>query len=66
VNTFAAIVYIVILTFFYWLPSIIGRHRGVLNLGSVVVINLFLGWTLIGWVVAMAMAFRSVPEDGQA
>jgi hypothetical protein len=24
----------------------------------VVVINLFLGWTLLGWVIALAMAFR--------
>jgi hypothetical protein len=29
--------------------------------GSVVVINIFLGWTFIGWVVALAMAARSVP-----
>jgi hypothetical protein len=26
-----------------------------------VVINMFLGWTLIGWVVALAMAFGSAP-----
>ena len=25
------------------------------------VVNLFLGWTFIGWVVALAMAARSVP-----
>ena len=24
-------------------------------------VNFFLGWTLIGWVVALAMAIRSVP-----
>jgi hypothetical protein len=29
------------------------------NLGSVAVINTFLGWTFIGWVVALAMAARS-------
>lgn len=45
---------------FYFLPTIIGRSRGVTSLGSVFVINLFLGWTLIGWVVALAMASRSV------
>lgn len=43
----------------YFLPSIIGAVRKVPNLGSVIVINLFLGWTLIGWVVALAMAVRS-------
>ena len=37
------------------------HERKVPNFGSIAVINLFLGWTLIGWVVALAMAFRSVP-----
>jgi hypothetical protein len=44
----------------YFLPSIIALARKVRNTGSVVLINLFLGWTLIGWVVALAMAaFRT-------
>jgi len=46
---------------FYFLPSIIGAVRHVPNIGSVVVINFFLGWTLVGWVIALAMAARSVP-----
>lgn len=50
----------------YFVPTIVGRSRGVPNLGSVFVINLFLGWTLIGWVVALAMASRSVPDRGTA
>jgi hypothetical protein len=29
----------------------------------VIVVNVFLGWTLIGWVVALAMAARSVPTS---
>jgi hypothetical protein len=45
----------------YFIPSIIGAVRKVPNIGSVVVVNIFLGWTFIGWVVAMAMAARSVP-----
>lgn len=65
-STFEGILYLILITFMYWLPSIVGRHRGVPNLGSVAVINLFLGWTLIGWVVAMAMASRSIPEGDQA
>jgi len=45
----------------YFLPSIIGYIRKVPNIGSIIVINFFLGWTLIGWVIALAMAARSVP-----
>jgi Superinfection immunity protein len=57
-----AIVFVILAgLFFYWLPSIIARGRHVPNLGSVFVINLFAGWTIVGWVVAIAMAARSVP-----
>jgi hypothetical protein len=43
----------------YFLPSIIAVARKITHQGSVIVINLFLGWTFIGWVVALAMAFRT-------
>jgi len=47
----------------YWVPSMVavGRRRQIPNVGSVIVINLFLGWTVVGWVVALAMAVRSRP-----
>lgn len=45
----------------YWLPTCIARVRHVTNLGSVAVVNGFLGWTVAGWVVALAMAARTVP-----
>jgi hypothetical protein len=38
----------------YFLPTIVGRHKR--NAGSIFVLNLFLGWTLIGWVVALVWA----------
>ena len=47
----------------YFAPSIIALMRKVPSQGSVVVVNVFLGWTLIGWVVALAMAARSVPPQ---
>ena len=40
----------------YFLPVIVAGMRGVKIYGSIAVINLFLGWTIIGWVVALAMA----------
>jgi len=43
----------------YFLPLIVAGVRHVPNIGSVAVINIFLGWTFIGWVVALAMAMRS-------
>jgi putative effector of murein hydrolase LrgA (UPF0299 family) len=43
----------------YFLPSVVAVARKVTHQGSVVVINLFLGWTFVGWVVALAMACRT-------
>ena len=40
----------------YLLPGFIATARDLPNQGSVWVINIFLGWTFIGWVVALAMA----------
>ena len=45
----------------YWVPTFVAGIRRVPNTGSVIVVNLFLGWTVIGWVVALAMACRSRP-----
>jgi Superinfection immunity protein len=42
----------------YFLPAFIASRRKVPHTGSVVVINVFLGWTMVGWVVALAMACR--------
>lgn len=38
----------------YLLPTIIAGVRRVVNIGSVFAINLLLGWTFVGWVVALA------------
>lgn len=43
----------------YLLPSIIAIARKAPSTGSTVVINILLGWTLAGWVVALALACRS-------
>lgn len=40
----------------YWVPTIVGAVSHKHNLGPVIVVSLFLGWTFLGWVVALAMA----------
>lgn len=54
-----------VLLVLYIVPSIVAYFRGVPNVWSIIVINLFLGWTLIGWVIALAMAARTVPRAGR-
>jgi hypothetical protein len=43
----------------YLLPLLIGLTRRVPDIGSVAAINVLLGWTLLGWAAALAMALRS-------
>lgn len=50
----------------YLLPVLIGWVRRVPHIGSIAAINVLLGWTLIGWVTALAIALRSVREAGAA
>jgi Superinfection immunity protein len=47
------------LTFlFYFLPTIIAFARSKRDAMSIFLLNLFLGWTLIGWVVALVWAAK--------
>ncbi|HEU4758351.1 MAG TPA: superinfection immunity protein [Dehalococcoidia bacterium] len=49
----------------YFLPSLIAGLRGHHQFGPILVINVLLGWTFIGWVVALAMSLSRIPEEGQ-
>lgn len=56
----AAIILILVLVL-YFLPTIIAERKR--SFGSVFVVNLFLGWTLVGWVVALAWALKDDPPQ---
>jgi hypothetical protein len=43
----------------YLLPCVLAWHRGVPAIRSAAMINVLLGWTIVGWAVALAMALRS-------
>lgn len=43
---------------FYFLPSIVAFARGKRDAASIFVLNLLLGWTAIGWVVALVWALK--------
>ena len=58
------LVFIIIGIAAYFIPGIIGSIRRVPNTGSVWVVNIFLGWTIVGWIIALAMAVRSQTMPG--
>ena len=57
VSAVVAIV-VALLTGGYMLPWAIAALRGTANTWTVFWVNLLLGWTVIGWVVALVMSIR--------
>lgn len=42
----------------YFIPSLIAHAKKSTNRGYVYAINFFLGWSFIGWIIALIMALR--------
>jgi hypothetical protein len=53
------VLWIIVPMFLYCLPAFVAVWRDHRNLNSIVVVNIFLGWTFVGWVIALAWAFMS-------
>jgi Superinfection immunity protein len=49
---------ITLLSLFYFLPFAIAFNKKRANSGAIFALNLFLGWSLIGWVVALVWALK--------
>ena len=50
---------VAILTLGYMLPWAVAATRGKLNSGAIFWLNLLLGWTVVGWIIALVMSFSS-------
>jgi hypothetical protein len=50
----------------YLLPTTIAIIRRRTNTSAIFVLNLFLGWTLIGWVVALTWSVASDQQNHQS
>ena len=44
----------------YFLPTILAKVNNQPNFASIFVLNLFLGWSLIGWVLSLVWAVKKV------
>ncbi len=60
---FLIFLFVLVLIAMYFLPTIIAVRRG-RQVGPVAVINIFFGWSLIGWVVAISMALSDKANGG--
>lgn len=50
---------LVIAGILYFIPMLVARFRGHPNMNAIAVVNFFLGWTFLGWVVALAWSFTA-------
>ena len=46
-----SLLFLTIAIIVYFIPSFVAHHKP--HSGSVFVINLFAGWTVIGWIIAL-------------
>jgi len=49
---------ITLLSLLYFLPFAIAFNKKRANTGAIFALNLFLGWSLIGWVIALVWALK--------
>jgi hypothetical protein len=54
---------VVVVGLVYFAPSILAATRRAPRLRRVIVVNLFFGWTFLGWVAAMVLADRAREDD---
>lgn len=53
---------IVTILAFYFVPTIVALLRLHRNATAIVVLNILLGWTLVGWVVALVWSMATTPK----
>ncbi|PYZ98754.1 hypothetical protein CR205_09320 [Alteribacter lacisalsi] len=59
---FILVLVFILATVFYFLPVIIAVSREKDNVAAVAIMNILLGWTFIGWVIALVWAFTDKRE----
>jgi len=52
----AGVIGVIFLVSCYFMPTIVALVRDKRGAGSVALVNLFLGWTMIGWLLAFVWA----------
>jgi hypothetical protein len=56
--------WLIIIALLYFVPAIVAGTRRHRNRMAITVLNIFVGWTFIGWVIALVWACTSNVQDG--
>jgi hypothetical protein len=60
--TLSAILIVAVLGCIYFLPAFVAGVRDHHNWGAILVLNLLLGWTILGWIIALVWACTALRE----
>ncbi len=55
--------YAILILILYFVPAVTAYENKKKNRQAILVINIFLGWTFIGWIIALAMAVGKDKEN---
>jgi hypothetical protein len=59
----AMMTFILFLFAMYWLPTLIALVRQTPSALRIAMLNFFLGWTVIGWIMALVWALATSPAQ---
>ncbi len=59
----AALGILIVLVLLYFLPTLVAQRRSHHQAGAITVLNVLLGWTLIGWVAALVWAATATEQQ---
>lgn len=60
-DAFASFLAILLIIGIYLIPTIIAVCRKAYHTAAAIIVNVFLGWTFIGWVVALILSLLNAP-----
>ena len=55
-TTAVGVIMCLVVLFFYFLPFIVASNNKHRQANAICVLNVFLGWTVLGWVIALVWA----------
>jgi Superinfection immunity protein len=62
----AALIFLALSLSFYFIPTLVASHRHHHNLLAIGVLNFFLGWIGIGWIIALVWACTAVQKRSES
>lgn len=65
-NDLPSVLYVLGATFLYFLPTFLALARSHPNSFPIAIVNLSLGWTVIGWVGALFWSLTKQPRGGKS